>query len=589
MTNYTLHLGDCLESLRAMPDNSVDSVVCDPPYGLSDHKPEEVVACLSAWISGKPYEPKGKGFMGKSWDAWVPGPEVWRECLRVLKPGGHLLAFAGTRSMDLMCMSVRLAGFELRDSIGYAHDGGGAPLMAWAFGQGFPKSHNISKAIDKSAGVEREVVGVASYGDGHVQNSGESIGYGGCDPDADTRHITAPATDAAMQWHGWGTALKPAWEPVILARKPLVGTIADNVQEHGTGALNIDACRVTGGGVPVPFGNPTQADGWRLNRRETDWQPSEIGRWPANLIHDGSDEVRAAFPDSNGQQGDIKSHGKCRQSPHGIFGGMRPALDHKARDEEEKNASRFFYAAKASKRDRNEGCKEVLTWEYEGQSQEIHLALLQARDISEDITLLQDEKECSTTLFGNPAMGKSQQDLMFTISTVSRLITELKTLNFYQNSTTSASILDAIRTLKGSGSSLAESVVSINQLIQNITKGKTASALGAVAALLQTLSKISESAKLGNAHSTVKPTDLMAYLCRLVTPPGGVVLDPFMGSGSTGKAAIREGFRFVGCELDAGYMEIARARIEHELATQLAKQQAVSQPAQVDMFADLLS
>ena len=130
-----LRLGDCLEVLRTLPDNSVDSVVTDPPYGLADHPPKEVAACLAAWLTGEPYKPRGKGFTGKAWDAWVPGPEVWRECLRVLKPGGHLLAFAGTRSMDSMSMAVRLAGFELRDSIGWAHDGGGAPLLAWTYGR----------------------------------------------------------------------------------------------------------------------------------------------------------------------------------------------------------------------------------------------------------------------------------------------------------------------------------------------------------------------------------------------------------------------------------------------------------------------
>lgn len=141
---FTLLEGDCLESLKALPDCSVDSIVTDPPYGLSDHKSTEVAACLSAWIAGEPYRPEKKGFMGKTWDGWVPGPEVWRECLRVLKPGGHILVFAGTRTMDLMSMAVRLAGFELRDSIGYAHDGGSAPLMAWTFGSGFPKSHNLT-------------------------------------------------------------------------------------------------------------------------------------------------------------------------------------------------------------------------------------------------------------------------------------------------------------------------------------------------------------------------------------------------------------------------------------------------------------
>lgn len=219
-----------MEVLRGMADNSVDSIVTDPPYGLSDHKPGEVVACLTAWIAGKPYEPNGRrGFMGKSWDAWVPGPEVWREALRVLKPGGHALVFAGTRSMDLMCMALRLAGFELRDSIGSAHDGGHVPLMAWVYGSGFPKSHN---------------------GD----------------------------------WGG--TALKPAWEPIILLRKPLVGTVAANYAAYGTGALNIDGCRVEGRErTDYGLATATRSHGSTYGEPSASADfDSTKGRWPANLI-----------------------------------------------------------------------------------------------------------------------------------------------------------------------------------------------------------------------------------------------------------------------------------------------------------------
>lgn len=416
---FDLRLGDCLNTLRAMPDNSVDSIVTDPPYGLSDHKPADVTACLQAWLAGEPYMARKKGFMGKTWDSWVPGPEVWRECLRVLKPGGHLLAFAGTRTMDLMSMAVRLAGFELRDSIGYAHDGGGAPVMAYCYGSGFPKSTDVSKQIDKLAGAEREVVGRAVYGDGHVQNSAESMGYGGCDPSADDRRLTAPATDAARQWQGWGSALKPAWEPIIIARKPLIGTIAQNVLAHGTGALNIDGCRV-GSEVVKSHHTAMLAHGgqnarpWHEGHQATTHE--NTGRWPANLIHDGSDEVVGLFP-ANAGGGFGKRGG--RESTEGYR--MHHDVGQAVGFGDTGSAARFFYCAKASKRDRGEG----------------------------------------------------------------------------------------------------------------------------------------------NTHPTVKPTDLMRYLCRLVTPPGGVVLDPFMGSGSTGKAAMLEGFRFIGCELSPEYLEIARARIAH--------------------------
>jgi DNA modification methylase len=156
---YVLHQGDCLDVMRGMDANSVDTVVTDPPYGLSDHNPQAVIDCLRSWLDGDAYHSDKKGFMGKAWDAWVPGPDVWRECLRVLKPGGMMLVFAGTRSMDLMSLAIRLAGFELRDSIGYAHDGGGAPLMAWTYGQGFPKSLAIDKALEKAIVAEIEKQG----------------------------------------------------------------------------------------------------------------------------------------------------------------------------------------------------------------------------------------------------------------------------------------------------------------------------------------------------------------------------------------------------------------------------------------------
>lgn len=335
---YNIHLGNCLEVLKGIPDNSVDSIVTDPPYGLS--------------------------FMGKKWDYDVPEKAIWEECLRVLKPGGHLLAFAGARTQHRMAVRIEDAGFEIRD------------MIAWVYGSGFPKSMDVSKAIDKAAGAEREVVGRS---ESTAATGGVYGEYGkGFD-------ITAPATDAAKQWQGWGTALKPALEPITVARKPFKVTVADNVLEWGTGAINIDGCRVgTDGGTRKESSGEkceTVSVGGFLNAKAGEPVPG-MGRWPANVIHDGSDEVVAGFPNNN---------------------------------------ARFFYCAKTSRKDRGEG----------------------------------------------------------------------------------------------------------------------------------------------NNHPTVKPTDLMAYLCRLVTPPGGVVLDPFMGSGSTGKAAMREGFRFIGIEMDADYLAIAEARIAH--------------------------
>ena len=248
----TLIRGDCLDVLRAMADNSVDSIVTDPPYGLS--------------------------FMGKKWDYDVPAVEVWAECLRVLKPGGHLLAFAGTRTQHRMAVRIEDAGFEIRD------------MIAWVYSSGFPKSMNVSKAIDKAAGAAREVIGPNKFA--HLNGKENANVFGAASrPDE-----TAPATDAARQWQGWGTALKPALEPITVARKPIEGTVAANVLAHGTGALNIDGCRVESGGEHMVSGTVTKRSTVSGDTREgaalgmygegASFTPTNHpgGRWPANLI-----------------------------------------------------------------------------------------------------------------------------------------------------------------------------------------------------------------------------------------------------------------------------------------------------------------
>ena len=235
---YDIHEGDCLEIMRGLPDNSVDAVVTDPPYGLSSTP--DIREVLRHWLAGDDYTHKGGGFMGKSWDSFVPGPSVWAEALRVAKPGAHILCFAGTRTVDLMGIALRLGGWETRDGV------------FWAYGSGFPKSLDVSKSIDKAAGAERDVVG-EYYGVTKTNNCGTSFSGSKANDKGRTKAtITAPATDAAKQWHGWGTALKPSVEPVILARKPFAGTVAANVQKWGTGALNVDGCRV-GDGEERPF------------------------------------------------------------------------------------------------------------------------------------------------------------------------------------------------------------------------------------------------------------------------------------------------------------------------------------------------
>lgn len=390
---------ECLIGMRMMlADNSIDAVVTDPPYGLS--KQPDMNEVLRHWLNGDDYIHTGGGFMGKTWDSFVPGPSVWKEVFRVLKPGGHLLAFFGTRTYDLGTLAIRLAGFEIRDQID------------WVYGSGFPKSLDISKATDNE------------------------------------------------QWGGWGTALKPAHEPICVARKPLVGTVAENVLQFSTGGVNIDGCRI---GDKVRFNPPAgnKAGGNSLNMSAVGMPENAkgntvSGRFPANFIHDGSDEVRSYFPDAKGQQGDLKNHQNNRQSENGIYGSFSPANDHVARIDQDKNAARFFYCAKASKSDRDEG---------------VMLAMVTGAEMT--------GREPDTDGLNCPRAGA----------------------------------------------------------------GRTSGAR--------------------NNHPTVKPTPLMQWLVRLVTPPSGKVLDPFAGSGSTGKACAIEGFDFIGFEMDPHYCEIAKQRIAY--------------------------
>lgn len=404
--------GDNLAALAGIPDNSIDAIITDPPYGLG--KEPDALAMLRDWMTEGHHDHKGgAGFMGKKWDAFVPQPALWRECFRVLKPGGHVLAFAGTRTQDLMCLGLRIAGFEIRD------------VIAWVYGSGFPKSLDVGKAIDKAAGAEREAVGSKTVSRDFRSGEGEDVAFRSGRPGQTEVVVTAPATEAARRWHGWGTALKPALEPITLARKPLSGTVAANVLAHGTGALNIDGCRVgTSKSVPASVSRKEQGNcyGKFVESGETQGvggHDPNLGRWPANLIHDGSEEVVGRFPESKGQQGNVRGTEASRTGGDGTncYGEYGRVESVKRGDAG--SAARFFYCAKASKRDRDEG----------------------------------------------------------------------------------------------------------------------------------------------NTHPTVKPTDLMRYLCRLVTPPGGLVLDPFAGSGSTGKAAVLEGFRFLGLELDPDYAAIAEARL----------------------------
>lgn len=314
----TLYNGDCLNVLATLPAESVDSIVTDPPYGLS--------------------------FMGKRWDYDVPTVEVWQQCLRVLKPGGHLLAFAGTRTQHRMAVRIEDAGFEIRD------------MIAWVYGSGFPKSLDVSKAIDKAAGAEREVVGTKLS----RQPTGNTYAQDNWTKQHATPQeidITAPATEAAKQWQGFGTALKPALEPITVARKPLCGTVAENVLRHGTGALNVDGCRVGTEDTRAPAYKMTSkgkegggfGNGMDYSRIDS-MAGSACGRWPANLIHDGSDEVVGLFPET--ESGAMKA-GTQRSNTSGWAGPM-PEETGAETYGDSGSASRFFYCAKADASERRD-------------------------------------------------------------------------------------------------------------------------------------------------------------------------------------------------------------------------------------------
>lgn len=376
--------GDCAEKMRDLAPNSVDAIVTDPPYGLA--------------------------FMGKDWDYGVPGEVFWREALRVAKPGAHLLAFGGTRTYHRLACAIEDAGWEVRDCI------------MWVYGSGFPKSMDVAKAIDKASGYEGEVIGSRIV---DVGMQGGNM-HAGRKQQQQQQQIRALSPEAAA-WNGWGTCLKPAVEPIVVARKPLEGTVAANVLKYGTGAINIDECR-----VPLAEDDKLQDgvrhDGKALDTQNMGWgfkkldRAPGLGRFPSNLIHDGSDEVLALFPDSKGALAPVygkQGNQKCHTGDNGIYGHYEQRDTPMFPRNDSGSAARFFYCAKASRSERGEG----------------------------------------------------------------------------------------------------------------------------------------------NVHPTVKPIALMRYLVRLVTRKGGLVLDPFMGSGTTGIAAIQEGMEFVGIERDPHYHEIASRRI----------------------------
>jgi len=392
--------GDSLEVLKRATPNSVDSIVTDPPYGIS--------------------------FMGKKWDYDVPSVEVWKECLRVLKPGGHALVACGTRTQHRMAVNLEDGGFEIRD------------IVAWIYGSGFPKSHNIGKAVDKLQGNERDISGIGKAGAGFnkVKGFGQNTTKGG---EATTEW---EETKGNSKYEGWGTALKPDMELWTLCRKPLEEkTVASNVLKYGTGGINIDECRVGSEKIVVKGGSKSGKFEFCANYKEVNQEHQ--GRFPANLIHSGEDEVVEGFPESKARSS--KRKGSDKSNMFGFEYSDTDSCDYADKG----SASRFFYCAKASKSERNQGLEEF-----------------EEEKVSDG-----REKEAD---------------------------------NAFQ-------------------------------------RGKTMRA---------------------NTHPTIKPIKLMQYLVRLITPKGGTVLDPYIGSGSTGIGAKLEGFDFIGIEREQEYCDIAEARIK---------------------------
>jgi site-specific DNA-methyltransferase (adenine-specific) len=343
-------LGDNLAHLQTMADNSVDSVVTDCPYGFG--KEPDATKVLAAWVESGYYQVKGSGFMGKAWDAFVPQPLFWKEVFRVLKPGGYVLAFFGTRTYDWGTMAIRLSGFEIRDQ------------MQWIYGSGYPKSLNVSKAIDKAAGAEREIVSTGKSVKRMIPG-GDQDKTGSWIKDNGKVFIpteTISATDEAKEWEGWGTALKPANEPICMARKPLEGTVSENILKWGTGAINIDACRIEftgdkdiasatwGRGTDILGGNYV---GSKHSSGKTNIEANSAGRFPSNVILDGSDEVTGLFPETESGEPGTMRKGTNDGAAYGAE--SRPAGTLMTGFGDKGSAARFFYCAKASTSERGEG------------------------------------------------------------------------------------------------------------------------------------------------------------------------------------------------------------------------------------------
>lgn len=502
---------DCLGALRGLPAESVDAIVTDPPYGLSDYSTTDLQDCLRAWLAGETYRPRLRGFMGREWDAFVPGPEVWRECLRVLKPGGHLMAFAGSRTQHLMALGIELAGFEIRN------------MIAWCYGSGFPKSKNIALAIDKGEGHPNRGRAIptasAARPDGTLLTGNPVPPY-------------TPRSEEAVTWAGWGTSLKPAIEPITVARKPLSGTLAQNVLRHGTGAINVDGCRVAAPGEVISnSGRSAEAgrgkgvfgDSGAQQPHQTEGQ--RLGRWPANLIlgHGpgctlrGVAEVTAAGSDVRGDE---------PSSPVAtVYQGPGTRRPFRAHGEGGVEAVEVWDCAP--------GCPVAAVGAQSGVS------------------------TCPSTV----RRGHRGEGFGFRMG-------EQRAVSHGDTGTASRFFLafspdppdPLLYCPKAARSEREAGCASIPPRTGAEAVGRE---LGSAGAQSPRAGASRTAGEVHNDHPTVKPIRLMRWLCRLVCPPGGVVLDPFMGSGATGIGALQEGCSFVGIEREPRSAAIAEARILH--------------------------
>jgi hypothetical protein len=447
--------GDCLDVLASMPEGCADSVVTDCPYGLGAQP--DAAQMLASWLSGEAYKPNGTGgFMGRHWDAFVPGPHYWKEAFRVLKPGGHLVTFSGSRTVDLIGLAIRLAGFEFRDTVSFY-----GFVLDWIYGSGMPHSLNISKALDKSDGLldQREIVHTYTAGGNAgttTKQKGGTFAVGAPNSEAIELHITKGATEKSRQWDGWGTNLRPSHEPIVLARKPIVGSISKNTLEHGVGGINIDACR-------IPRDWNDRGAGWHRSGHSQNPDAPKIAAPPGEGIH--------CHPDG-GWPGNVVlgHHPEC--SDECIDGCPVSALDEQG-GSRKVALSKFFNQFRFTDADK--------------------------------------------PFFYCPKASRAERDAG----------------------------LDSFRALTAGEATLRTD--GTRGISPHAGAGRTGGAK--------------------NPHATVKPIELLAWLLRMVTPRGGLTVDPYCGSGSMGVAAMREGFRYVGIEREntekEPFVDVARARITH--------------------------